>query len=118
MTAEQVNQKIQQQIEQVAAPVRELQSTLLGHAEKLARFQLEMAQSYTEMALSNVREVSTVNSVEGIQNYLENYPRTLQRAGEKIAQDGRTLAQLGQDVGADLQRIARENVTAVNKSAA
>lgn len=116
MSVDNVSKQFQQQIEQAAEPVRKLHATMVEHAEKIARFQLEMAQSYTELALNNIREVSALNSVEGVQNYLQNYPKTLQQTSEKIVQDSQKLAQLGQGVGEDLRKLAEENVATATKN--
>lgn len=111
-----INTQVQEQIEQAIAPVRKLQATLLDHAEKMAKFNLETVQSYTELSLNHARELAAINSPEQVQSYLQNASKTAQQVGEKVAQDGQKLAELSQAAGEDLRKVAEEQVTTVTKN--
>lgn len=107
----------QQQIEQTFAPVRKLQATLIDHAEKVAKFNLEALQSYTELSLNQARELASSDSPEKVQSYLQNAQKTAQQVGEKVLQDGKKFAELNQAAGEDVRKAAEENVATATKAA-
>lgn len=115
MTTQEINKQIQEQFEQFVAPVRKVQDKLIDHAEKVAKLQIETAQSYTDLALTNARDLASLDSVESVQKYLQTAPKTAQQVGEKVVQDGQKFAELGQSVGEDLRQIAQENVAKAGK---
>lgn len=111
-----MNKQMQDQIEQAVAPARQFQATLLDYAEKMANFQLETAQNYTEATLNNFRELIAVDSPERAQSFLQNATKSAQEFSDKVARDGQKLAELSQAAGEDVRRITEENVTAATKN--
>lgn len=113
MTVEDINK----QFEKAAEPVRKFQAALIEHAEKATQFHLEAARRYSDLALSQVREASTLNSAEGVQGYMQKAPQVARETSETVVADAQKLAQMNQAFGEALRKIAEDNVTSVAQAA-
>ncbi len=112
---DQINQSMQQ-MQQMMEPTRKLNALLLNHAERIAHLNLEAARSYTELATQQMRKMLEIRDPESFQSYLTDQSKVMQTLSNKISEDANALADIGKDMGQEVQQIAQENASVVTEA--
>lgn len=110
------NLNLDQQMQGLIQPWRELQAKTLEHCERVADYQLDMARRYTDVTLAQMREASEIRSTEELQSYVRKGTEAARETTESLAKDVRTLTQLGQDFAEDVQRATRQQMASASRS--
>lgn len=98
------------------APVRKFNALVVDHAEKLAQFQLEAAQSYTSLSLENLRSALEIKQPQDLQQYVGRQQAVAETVGKKLSDDANALAGLNKGFVEQMQKLAQENATSLNGS--
>lgn len=117
MMYEEMFEKANAQFGEAMAPARKFNALLLDNMEKLANFQLEAVRSYTDLSLSQLRSALEISDAQSLQAYVSNQSKVAETFGQKLAEDANTLASLSKDFGAEVQKLAQENVTVLTQVA-
>ncbi len=104
------------QFGELLAPARKLNALLLDNAEKLSSFQLEAMRSYLDLSLSQVRGALEVNDIQSLQAYVGNQSKVAETFGQKLSEDASNLAHMGKEFGAEVQKLAQENVAVFSQA--
>ncbi len=105
------------QLEQFIAPSRKVSGLYVDYFAKLTAYHLEAAKTYSDLSVEQLRSLSKVTDVKSLQSFVDSQTKTAKTVSEKLSQDANTLAGLSKDFGAELQKLAQENVTAFGKAA-
>src|SRR5690606_2576723 len=110
-------ESVSTQFGEALAPARRFNTLLLECTEKLADLQLTSARTYSSIALDQARAALDISDMASLQAYFSNQLRIAETVSQKIAEDANTLLTLGQDFGAEIQKLAQENVVIFNRAA-
>lgn len=105
------------QFEQLFAPQRKLGGLYVDYVAKLTNYQMEAAKAYSDLGVEQLRALAKVSDAKSLQAFVENQSKTAKTLSEKLSQDANTLAGFGKDFGAELQKLAQENVSTFGKAA-
>ncbi|MCC5810152.1 MAG: TIGR01841 family phasin [Ectothiorhodospiraceae bacterium] len=106
------------QLEQFIAPSRKVSGLYVDYFAKLTAYNLEAAKAYSDLSVEQLRSLSKVSDVKSLQSFVDSQTKTAKTISEKLSQDANTLAGLGKDFSAELQKVAQENVTTLSNKAA
>ncbi|MCP1675077.1 phasin family protein [Natronocella acetinitrilica] len=98
-------------------PMQKFNALVIDQLAKVAEFQLAAAKTYSEMGVEQLRAVAGIQDAKSLQAFVESQNKVAKTLSEKLNQDVNTLAGLGKDFTAELQKLAQENVSAANKAA-
>lgn len=112
---DQINQSMQQ-MQKMMEPSRKFNALLLNHAERIAHLNLEAARSYTELATEQMRKMLEIRDPESFQSYLTDQGKIVQTLSNKISEDANALADIGKDMGQEVQQIAQENASVMTEA--
>jgi phasin family protein len=102
---------------ELLTPARKFNAVLIENLEKLAGFQLEAARSYSELGLNQLRSALEITDAQSLQAFISNQSKVVETFGQRVAEDANTLANLSKDFGAELQKLAQENVVVLGQAA-
>lgn len=106
------------QSDRFLTPIREFNKLAVAQFEKLAALQMASLQEYTTIGLAQMKSVSAVQDIGGVQDYLAQQNEVLKNVGEKFAADARALMELSKEFGDEAQQIARDSMASVTRNAA
>jgi phasin family protein len=91
-------------------PARQINTKALEHWEKLAEYQIDMARRYSDAAVGHMREATTLQTPQEVQEYMHKGGEALRETADSMAKDTRTLAEMGQSMAQDMQKVMRDNL--------
>ena len=109
--------KANAQFAELLNPAKKFNSLVVENLEKLASFQLDAAKSYSDLGLQQLRAALEVSDAASLQAYVSNQQKVAETVGKKLTEDANTLAALSKDFGAEVQKLAQENVTVLSQFA-
>lgn len=109
--------KANAQLSDLLAPSRKLNTLLVDNMERMARFQLDALQHYTELNLKQMRAALSAGEAGSLQEYFDQQREAAGALSQKLSEDARTLAGIGQEFSAELQKLAQDNVRAMGQYA-
>ncbi len=112
---EQINQSTQQ-LQKALEPTRKLNALLLDHTERLIHLNLDAARSYTALAMEQMRSALEIRDPEALQSYLNSQTKVAQTVGNRLSEDTSAIAEMGKEMGEQVQQIAQENVSALTEA--
>ena len=102
----------------MAAPMREFNQLAISHMEKLVSLNLESSKAYAELALAQLKAVSEVQDLDGLQSLVGRQNDVVKQVGEKLAADARAVVELNKTFNMDARKLAKESLSAVSAKAA
>lgn len=112
---EQINQSTQQ-LQKALEPARKLNALLLDHTERLIHLNLDAARAYTALASEQMRSALEIRDPEALQSYLNNQSKVAQTVGNRISEDTSAIAEMGKEMGEQVQQIAQENAATLTEA--
>ena len=100
------------------APVQAFVKLSLDNTEKLYSMQLDIAQSYLDLGVAQLRAFSEVKDPESLQAFVAKQVDVARGVSEKMIADVQAVAKIGSEFNADTQALARESLSAVVSQAA
>ncbi|HET8701288.1 MAG TPA: phasin family protein [Nitrococcus sp.] len=97
---------------QFLAPARKFNSLIIENAGKVAEFQINAAQSYTDIGLKRFREALRVSNVADLQRLMASQNETNRTLAAKFLADTHMLVNLGQDFSKEIQKFLAEDIAA------
>lgn len=107
---EQIVAQFNNQFGNVLAPAQKFNALVVANVEKLVQFQLAAVETYSQIGLQQLRAALEVRDPQSLQAYVSNQQQVAKVVGEKLANDAKALAGLGQAFGAEVQQLVKENV--------
>ena len=102
----------------MGAPMREFNQLAVSHMEKLVALNLESSKAYAELTLAQLKAVSEVQDLDGLQSLVGRQNDVVKQVGEKLAADARAVVELNKAFNMDAQKLAKESLSAVSAKAA
>ena len=99
-------------------PAREAAKLGVDHLEKLVALQLDAAQSYAELAVTEARSALEVNDTESLQAYLKRQQELGNTIGARVKGDAEKVVTLNKAFADKIQKITQQNVAAATPKAA
>lgn len=90
-------------------PVRQVNGKALEHWEKVTEYQIDMARRYTDAAVGHMREATSLESPEQVQEYMRKGTEAVRDTADSLAKDTRTLTEMGQAMAQDMQKTMRDH---------
>lgn len=109
-------EKIQEQTEKFTAPLKKLGELSVDGIERLTQLQVETLKSYADLGIESVKKAlnTKITDTESLQSYLTEQAESIHSVGLKITDDIKAYVALGEDLGDEIQKIAKENAGAFN----
>lgn len=110
---ENILERVQEQAEQLTAPLRKIQEVTVAGIERVTQLNVENIKTYAELGMENAKKVLNTNitDVEGLQNFITEQTEVAHNVGLKMTDDLKAYVALGEDLGEELQKVVKENVT-------
>lgn len=105
-------------VEQFAAPVRELSNVAIQNVEKLAEAQIDSYRKYTAIGLENMKAAFGVKDVKGAQDFFANQRDVVKQVTDQLATDAKTFAELSSTFVSAMQKSSQETIDKAAKKAA
>jgi|HigsolmetaGSP11D_1036233.scaffolds.fasta_scaffold02179_4 phasin family protein len=102
--------KASERLNELLAPSRKFNALLVDNLDKFAKFQLESARVYTDLALEQLRAALQVSDADSLQTFVSSQRKIAEEVSKKLASDAETVASLSKDFTAEVQKLAQENV--------
>jgi len=106
------------QAEKLMAPVQQLARLSMSNGEKLYALQLEIAQSYVDLGVEQMKSLIEVKDTESLQAFVTKQVDVAKNVSDKILSDAQAVAELGNNINSETQKLARESLTAAVSQAA
>jgi phasin family protein len=106
------------QVEKLIAPAQQFAMLSISNGEKLYAMQLEIAQSYVNLGIEQVKALVEVKDPESLQAFIAKQVDVARNVSEKLIADGQAVAELGNQFNSETQKLARESMSAVVSQAA
>ena len=97
--------------EKYYAPVRELNNLAIANIEKLLDLQLKFIEDSTRAGVESMKTAAAINDAEGFKEYLNSQAATSKQFTERALEDGRTVAELGNDYIKEAQKVVKDALT-------
>lgn len=94
------------------APTRKFNSLVIENAGKVAEFQINVARSYTDIGLKQLRDALRVSDVGDFRRLVASQNEASRTLTAKVLADTQTLVSIGQDFGKEVQKLLAEDVIA------
>lgn len=106
------------QAEKFMAPAQQFARLSLSNAEKMYALQLEIAQSYVDLGVEQMKALIEVKDPESLQAFVTKQVDVARNVSEKLLADAQAVADLGNSFNNESQKLARESLTAAVSQAA
>lgn len=106
------------QAEKMFAPAQQFARLSLSNSEKLYALQLEIAQSYVDLGVEQLKAMIEVKDPESLQAFVTRQVDVARNVSEKMIADAQAVAELGSKINAETQQLARESLNAAVSLAA
>lgn len=102
---------------QAVVPLQHFGTMFLENMERVADYQFEMMQSYTHLAVGQMRDALEIHDPQSFGEYLRKQNDRVREFGEKLSGDSRRLIQMGQESGREALRTAEQSARNVTQLA-
>jgi len=106
------------QAEKMFAPAQQFARLSLSNSEKLYALQMEIAQSYADLGVEQLKALIEVKDTESLQAFVTSQVDVARNVSEKMMADAQTVAELGSKFNTETQQLARESLNTVVSQAA
>lgn len=106
------------QIEKLVSPAQQFAMLSLNNGEKLYALQLEIAQSYVDLGVEQLKALIEVKDSESFRAYVLNQVDVAKNVGEKLIADAQAVAELGSRFNTETQKLANESLNSLVSQAA
>ncbi len=104
-------------MESMLEPMVKANKMVIANMEKLASFNMATMQSYVDMSLEQMKAASEVNSPQALQAFWTKQVETANAMRQKMMDDAKALADMGNGMRDEFAKLAEESVKQVNKNA-
>ncbi len=106
-----------EQAQSAMGPVVKANKLAVSNFEKLVSFQMAAVQGYVDMGLKQLKSAVEVSSIEDLQNLMNTQVEYLASLRQKMLDDAKAIADLGNGFKADFDKLAEENVSEISDKA-
>ncbi len=104
--------------EKVFAQMQQYAELSLANCEKLFTLQLEIAKSYSDLGIEQLRAFTEIKDAESLQEFVSRQSDVAKSVGEKIISDAKAVAELGIEINTETKKLAQESINLVASQAA
>lgn len=106
------------QPEKMFAQMQKYVELSLSNCEKAFALQLEIAQSYSDLGMAQMKAFFEIKDAESLQAFVNQQADVVKNVGEKMISDARAVADLGVEINAENKKLAEESISLVTSQAA
>ena len=110
--------QLNEQANQMLAPVQALNQLVVDNAEKLVALQIASLERYAALGFSQLRALLEVNNAEAFQAYIGKQTELVKSVGDEFVEDAKAVAELGSEFSEKVQELGQESIKAVTQKAA
>lgn len=92
-------------------PWTRLNQAMLKNAEKMTEFSLETMRHYSDVGLTQLRNVSAIDSAESASKFNQQQGELLNELGQKMLADAQRLTELGNEIRNEIMNAMNEAYT-------
>ena len=100
-------------VEKLAAPVKELNALAVKNIEELTALQLKTIQDNATVGVETIKSAASISDLEGFQSFLTEQTEVAKQIAEGIFANVRTVAELSQSYVAEVKEVAEVSLKAV-----
>ncbi|MFT5426035.1 MAG: phasin family protein [Gammaproteobacteria bacterium] len=100
-------------VEKLAAPVKELNALAAKNIEELTALQLKTIQDNATVGVETIKSAASITDFEGFQSFLTEQAEVAKQIAEGIFANVRTISELSQSYAAGVKEIAQVSLKAV-----
>jgi phasin family protein len=105
-------------LDEMFAPVIELNKVALTYTEKLVDLNLTSARKQADLALAGWRDVLAIKDANEVKDYLTHQGEVARGVVEGYVSDAKIVAQLNQETAEEVRKVVTESVAKATKQAA
>ncbi|CAM3889904.1 phasin family protein [Vreelandella rituensis] len=98
-------------------PARAYAELSVNYSEKLINAQQEAVKAYSDISLTQLRNLMKVKDAEGFREYMEGQQQVAKDMTERLKGDAEKVVALQQDFVKNSQKLTEENVKQTQKAA-
>ncbi len=104
-------ESIQEQTEKFSAPIRKIGELSVEGVERLAQLHTETIRSYTDLSIEQIKKAlsTKITDTESLQTFITEQTESIHTVGLKVTDDIKAYVALGEDLGEEMKKIAKEN---------
>lgn len=103
-------QEFNQQMDRMVMPFQRYGALVMNSFERVTRFQLSAAQTYSHFIMSQCRDAMEIRDQQSLREFFDKQSNAVRELSRKMAEDTETLASIGQEFASQAQRVAEQNV--------
>lgn len=100
-------------VENLTAPVQELNAIAVKSIEELTALQLKTIQENATVGIETIKSATAISDLEGFQTFLTEQVEVAKQIAEGILANARTVAELSQGSAAEAKDIVESSLKAV-----
>lgn len=100
-------------VEKLATPVKELNALAVKNIEELTALQLKTIQDNATVGVETIKSAASITDLEGFQSFLTEQADVAKQIAESIFANVRTVAELGQGYATEVKEITETSLKAV-----
>ncbi|MEH6449048.1 MAG: phasin family protein [Oleispira sp.] len=108
---------VSEQLKSQYQPWLQINSLWLTSLEKLANFQLNAINSYSQIGLEQVKKAIEINGVEDLQEFASEQSSITESLNEKILDDSKALTELTQEFFGNVESIWQSSLASADTQA-
>ena len=91
-------------------PLMQINQTFVSQLEKITEFQIESIRSYSEIGLNRLKSAMEVKDLQTGQNFAKNEMEFITNINEKMIEDAKRLADIGNDFKVEFEELLKSNM--------
>ncbi len=99
------------QFDKLVEPIKEINELAVKNFETVTDMQLKTAEENARIGIEQIKSAAAVSDAEGWKNYLKIQAEVAQQFNERLLENARSVAELGNAYNNELQRIVKEAFT-------
>ena len=101
---------MQVSIEQLVAPIKEINELTLKSVEKISAIQVKAIQDSTDVSLSAIKAAADVKDLDSFNDYLQSQISTAQNIADSAMKDAQKIVKLTEDYASKVQATVEKSV--------
>lgn len=102
-------------LEEITAPVVELNKIAIGYTEKLVEMNLSMLRKQSDLLLGGWREVLAAKDPQHVQQYLARQGEAARDLVNEFIAEAKVITELNQEVANDMRKVVEANLAKLAK---
>jgi len=113
----QVFENLMKQSQPMPAYMIKANKLMVESLEKVTAFQMATLKSYVDLSVARVHAAAEVYDPKTLQTFVNGQVETAKVLREKVMADSRAMAELGNSLKADFDKLTKDGIAQVSKAA-